>query len=212
MDKKPIRCYYPGDFVLPNKYDLQKAQWLARKMHEVSEVIIVIGKDVKGEIPSKLKRDIWKEMLRYSSGEPIDVDMSDKYSPLTAIYKQHEGDVNSPFAIALDRDIAEDETVQTTFEAFPNYEIILLPTSPKSNLSKEMVSAVESDDFNTFSAGLPPEMTKDIKRKLFGLIKANMPQLKPSNDDEPPVQDATTNEWWDRNLKPLYNKFGLSKI
>lgn len=212
MTKTPIPCYYPGEFIVPNKYDLQIAYWLARKSNEVQTLTIVIGKDDNKSIPGTLKEEIWNAMLNATGGEMISVHRSDKYSPLTYIYKKHERDTMSPFALGLDRATAEDKNFQETFDTYPNYEIILLPRPPKDTLAQEMYTAIKQDDFKTFSAGLPPELTKESKKELFDKIKAAMPQNSPINDDEPPVQDATTNEWWDRNLKSLYSKFGLERV
>lgn len=171
MASKPIPYYFPGEFSPANRYDLNIAQWLSRKVYEVSEVIIVIGKGSEEDLPIDLRADIWQEYLKNNKYGSISVHKDDRNSPLTSIYKMHERLPEDAFGIALPEKVAKNKDFQDHFAVFTDYEVIITPPYDKDTSGK-MLSDAASDDFKGFSQGLPPSMPLEAKQGLFKDIKA----------------------------------------
>lgn len=103
--RKRLKTYFPGEFNPPTKYDLDIAKWLSRKTLDVSEVIIVIGKDKEGELTQADKEAIWDLYLGDNVSAPIKVVKSQNLSPLSYIYKEQENDRRSLLNSIRRRDI-----------------------------------------------------------------------------------------------------------
>lgn len=188
--RKRLKTYFPGEFNPPTKYDLDIAKWLSRKTLDVSEVIIVIGKDKEGELPQADKEAIWDLYLGDNVSAPIKVVKSQNLSPLSYIYKEQENASEEAFSIALDEDTSNDERFQSHFDMFANYEVIITPSHQKQDL----VALAKEGDFEKFSSSLPSALPKQDKQKIFNLVKG------PVQD---PVDEIFTAQYWKTQISSL---------
>jgi hypothetical protein len=191
-----LKTYFPGEFNPPTKYDLDIAKWLSRKTLDVSEVIIVIGKDKEGELSQADKAGVWELYLGDNVSAPISIVKSQNLSPLSYIYKQQENAPEEAFAIALDQETADDERFQSHFDMFSNHEVIITPSHEKQDLT----SLAKEGDFKKFSSALPSSLPKEDKQKVFNLVKG------PEKD---PVDEVFTVNYWKNNLGNLLEKAGI---
>lgn len=188
------KCYFPTDSAIPTKFDLKIAQWLSRKIHDVSEVIVVIGKSEKGQLTPSQKSDVWRTYLNDNRFAPIYLHVDEEHSPLTAVYKMHERLPKDAFTLALPENVAKNETFQSHFEVFPNYDIIIVPKYDKQ-ASVQMLAALEAGDFREFSKYLPGELPLSDKQAIFDSLKTKEPAL---------------NEvYWNGMINDLYTQYGL---
>ena len=199
MSNQPTKCYFPGSFAPPTKFDLKIAQWLSRKIYDVSEVIVVIGKSEPGEITPDQKADIWGDYLPRQQFGSITIHKDLKNSPLTSIYKMHERLPEDAFSIALPEHVAKNETFQSHFEIFPNYEIIITPKYD-SNASTSMTAAAEAGDLREFSKYVPTELSIEKKKEI-------MDYLKPVDKD--PQNEVLGERYLNGMLGNLYTQYGL---
>jgi hypothetical protein len=197
MNYTAVKCFFPGDFSPPTKYDLMLVQWLGKKAYEVSEVVIVIGKAKEGEVTPDQKKDIWLDYLSSNQQSNIVVHKDDKSSPLSAIYKMQERSPEDAFSIAVPESVAKNETFQQHFEVFPNYQIIITPVFNK-DASMEMNNAIASNDFEAFAKNLPGSIPLSKKQEIFK-------SLKPQD----PVSEILDQQYWNKSLKELYNQYGI---
>ena len=191
-----IKTYYPEDFNPPSRYNLHTAIWLAKKSLDVSEVIIVVGKNKDGEISQEAKLEIWDIYLRGSVGAPIRVIKSENLSPLSHIYREQENNLEEPFCVALDEETANDERFKSYFEAFPNYEVIITPPYHKEDL----VSLAQEDNIKKFNSFLPTELTKEDKKIILGLVKGA---------EQEPVDEVLTRGYWKNAISNILEKAGI---
>lgn len=197
MNYSAVKCFFPGDFAPPTKYDLMLVQWLSKKAYEVSEVVIVIGKAKEGEISPDQKKDLWLDYLSNSQQSNIVVHKDDKSSPLSAIYKMQERSPEDAFSIAVPESVAKNPTFQQHFEVFPNYQIVVTPVYNK-DASDEMNAALANNDFEAFSQNLPGTLPLSKKQEIFK-------NLKPQE----PVSEILDKQYWSNSLKELYNQYGI---
>lgn len=193
-----LPCYYPGNFNPPTKYDLKITQWLCRKIHDVSEVIVVIGKSKPGEMAIEDKAAIWEEYLNDNLHAPISIKIDRDNSPLSAIHKMYESLPKDAFTIAVPEEVAKNQQFQSHFEVFPRYEIIITPNYDKTS-SQQMIDAAAAGDLQKFSEFVPGELSLDIKKKIMSIVK--------------PEEQQSTDEvlGWDKTMNELYARYGLVK-
>ena len=127
---------------------------------------------------------------------PVNIYTDEKYSPLMAIYKMHEGSSSDPFSIAVPSEVADDESFQNYFEAFPDYKIIITPNYDKEVPGK-MVKAVEEGKFGEFCKYIPATLRPDVKKEIFEMLKP---------EDKNPVM---TKEYWGGMMQEMYSKYDL---
>lgn len=190
--------YFPGEFSPANKYDKKIAEWLSNKTHDVSEVVVVIGKSKDGEMTGEQKYDLWNQYLLNNKQANISIYKDDKNSPLTAIYKLQERLPEDAFGIALPEKIAKNKDFQEVFAMFPNYEVIITPPY-EDGVSESMMEALAEDDLRKFIKGLPPELSMDAKKEIFD-------SLKPEKVEE---EGVLSERYWRDMLSGMYNRYGL---
>lgn len=198
MNSTANKCFFPGEFSPPNKYDLMIAQWLMRKTMDVSQVIVVIGKAVEGEMTPEEKRDLWLEYIPSDLQGNIAIYKDESNSPLSAIYKMQERSPDEMFSIAVPESIAKNENFQHHFNVFPNYEIIITPKS-HTDASAEMNSALVDKDFTLFSKNLPNTLSLQKKQEIF----------KNLSMEKSPVGDILNEKYWNDSINQLYNQYGI---
>lgn len=201
MSDKTLPYYFPGEFSPPNRYDLNIAQWLLRKIHDVSSVTILIGKSKPGEMSIEQKVDLWDEYLSNLKSGQISVHTDENNSPLTSIYKTHESMPEEPFGIALPESITKNEDFQNHFNIFTGCSMIVTPPYDNKGVTKKMMSALSSSDFREFSTYLPTDMSISQKQDIFDKMK---PETPPEQEN-----DILTEKFWDMSMKNLYNKYKI---
>ena len=194
MSNVPIRCYFPTNPSLPTKFDLKIVHWLSRKAYDVSDVVIVVGKGGSDQPSVDQRYALWSEYLKDGQFAYISVYKDEENSPLTAIYKMHERSPENEFSIAVPESIAKNETFQSHFELFPNYEIIITPNYDRG-YSEKMAAAAANGDFREFNKYLPSELSLDRKQAILDMIKP----------EEPVLNEA----YWTNMLNTLYTNYGL---
>lgn len=197
MANNPVVCYFPGEFSPPNKFDLSIALWLSKKIHDISAVVIVLGKSKEGEISLEQKLEIWQSYLASSHNSRISIHKDEENSPLTSIYKMHEHSPESAFSIALPESIAKNESFQSHFEVFPRYQVYITPPYDKTT-SDKMLSAAQEGDLKEFSKHTPANLSLTTKQDLMGLLKP-----------EEPVEDNSvmSERYWKQAVQEMFLKY-----
>jgi hypothetical protein len=182
--------------------DVQLAQWLGRRTTDVSELIVVIGKSEPGDrITPEQKEHIWRMYLADSKYAPVTIHKDEANSPLTSIYKLNEGHPGDPFSIAIPDNIAKNETFQTHFEVFPNYQIIITPSYDRE-VNTKINEALNNGDFREFSKYIPPTLPLDRKQEIFDYLKP-----APKQDE-----GVLGEDFWRTTMNGLYEKYGLKLV
>lgn len=200
MNSEPVKCYFPGDFNPATKLDFKVAQWLSRKIFDVNEVVIVLGKSDKGQLSLEDRYYFWEMYLKTHQEGKIVIYKDPLNSPLTAIYKMHERLPGGDFSIALPERVAKNEDFQSHFEIFPNYQVIITPNYDKK-MSEYMLQAVEQGDQREFYKFLPATLTIEEKGQLFN-------RLKTDKEQEPAV---VTEKYWKDMVGSILSNAGLKQ-
>lgn len=199
MNSEPLKCYFPTESNPPTKYDLRVAQWLSRKVLDVSEVVVVVGKSSDGSITPQQKYDAWQCYIKEVHGSPISVYKDEERSPVMAIYNLQEPNHKDAFTIALPEIAAKNEQFQRAFEMFINYQVIITPPYDRK-VHKQMLEALNAGSYKDVCTYLPPELSKEEKRQVYEILKPNK------------VEEGTpvaTKEFWHKTMNEVYSRYNL---
>ncbi len=196
MKNQQYPCFYPGTFAPPTKNHLNAAFWLESRP-EVSQVIVVLGKEDDNGVTQDQKFDIWSLYLKTTNARNIVIEKSSSGSSLKCIYDKFSKNPNLATFIAVDQITAKNDTFMETFDRFANYKIQLIPSQSEED-SDKMLAAANSNDYRDFKRYLPNEVSDEGGKRCFDLLKAK------------DVNEAINSDWYQGSLNKIFSKYKIS--
>jgi hypothetical protein len=185
MYDKSYPCYYPGEFSPPTKYHLNTLHWLLSKP-EIHRVNVVIGSDQQGQITQDQKARLWEMLFKSKFAPQAGIIKSKQNGPISEVYEAFNKDKNLPAFLALDENASRNKKLQEKFQNFPYFGIQIIPSQFHKS-SKNLLTAVQNNDFEGVKNELPGDFSDDSVRDYMDILKPKQQDVEAPEEQSPNI-------------------------